>query len=145
MMARIEAEPLGEGERVERAKRRRRLWLFAALFAAGFPCGVYLGYILAANDYDLAAPWNPTIALAITALFLLAMTVGSILLAKQIDEVERANQSKAAAVAGSVYVVLYPTWFFLWKGGFAPEPIHWALFIAFWLVLVGAALYYRFR
>jgi hypothetical protein len=33
----------------------------------------------------------------------------------------------------------------MWKGGFVPEPIHWALFVAFWVALVGAALYYRFR
>lgn len=144
MMARTE-DSAGEGERIEGASRRRKWWLYAALFIAGVPCGAYLGHQLAASGNDLSAPWNPTISLIITAVFLIAVLGGSLILSRQIDEVERSNQMKAAAVAGSAYMVAYPTWFFLWKGGFVSEPIHWALFIAFWLVLVGTALYHRFR
>lgn len=144
MMARFEGAA-GEGERIETAKRRRKWWVFAGLFAAGFPTGGYLGYQLALHEYDLRAPWDPTISLVITTVFLLAMLVGSLILSRQLDEVERASQSRAAAFAGSVYVIVYPTWFFLWKGGFVPEPIHWVLFIAFWVALMLGALYYRFR
>jgi uncharacterized membrane protein len=102
MMARVESGPAGEGERMETARRRLKWWVYAGLFAAGFPTGGYLGYQLARHDFDVTAPWNPTIALIATAAFLLAMLVGSVLLSKQIDEVERANQSKAAAFAASV-------------------------------------------
>ncbi len=136
---------VGEGERLESASRKRRFWVLAGLFVAGVPCGGYLGYQLARHDNDLSAPWNPAIALAITAVFLLAVLVGSLFLAKQLDEVERANQSKAAAFAGSIYVLAYPTWFFLWKGGFVPEPIHWVLFVVFWVALTAASIYYRYR
>jgi hypothetical protein len=30
-------------------------------------------------------------------------------------------------------------------GGFVAEPVHWMLFVLFWLSLALAALWYRFR
>ena len=61
------------------------------------------------------------------------------------DELERQNNYRAAAFAGTVYIVAYPVWFLLWKGGFVPEPIHWMLFGLFWAALCISYLYYRFR
>lgn len=136
--------PLGEGERQERALRRRKTGIKAALFAVGLCSGVYIGSVTAANGFDLAAPWSPAAALAIAASYLLAMGIGSRLLARTLDEMERHRQYRAGAVAGAVYVIVYPVWFMLWKGGFAVEPIHWAIFILFWFSLAAASLGYAF-
>lgn len=131
----------GPDNRIDRQLKMTKL----ALFAAGLPCGAYLGWSLAANDLDLSAPISPVAALAMIAVFLLANIAGWVSLSKVIDEVERQNSYKAAAFAGAAYLVGYPVWFLLWKGGFTGEPIHWLLFVLFWFSLASAAVYYRIR
>jgi hypothetical protein len=61
------------------------------------------------------------------------------------DEVDRQRGYKAASFAGTVLIVVYPAWYFLWRGGLVVEPIHWLLFGLFWLSLAFATLWYRFR
>ena len=133
------------GEELERASRRRRFAIVGALFALGMGAGAYGGWKLAETRADLTQPWSPTIRHIIAGLYLAAMIFGSIALDKHLDEVERQVQYKAAAVAGGAYAVVYPTWFLLWKGGFVAEPIHWVLFILFWVALASSTLYYRNR
>ena len=135
----------GAGEEMERAQRRRRRVIIGILFALGLVTGAYGGYRMAETDFDLAQPWSPTICLVLAAAYVAAMILGSIALDKHMDEVERQVHYKAAAVAGGVYAIVYPTWFLLWKGGFAGEPIHWALFILFWVALAASTVYYRYR
>jgi len=136
---------LGEGERAELSSRRQLMTVKGALFTVGLFSGAYLGYALASNDYDLNAQWPSGIAIALAAVYLIAMAAGSFLLRNRIDEVERLNTYKAVAFAGSAYMVVYPVWFLLWKAALLPEPVHWLLFAGFWLALIGAALFYRFR
>ena len=50
-----------------------------------------------------------------------------------------------SALAGAGYMLAYPAWFLLWKGGVVAEPIHWVLFVGFWLLLAGGTIFYRFR
>lgn len=135
----------GEGEQAERASRRMTNGVKGALFAIGLVTGGYLGYFLAANDFDLSAGWPPEIAVTFAIVYVVAILGGSWLLRNRIDEVERANTYKAVSVAGTAYMLVYPVWFLLWLGGMLVEPIHWALFIMFWLLLIGSALFYRFR
>ena len=137
--------PLGEGERRERSARRVRYGIKGALFVTGLAVGVYVGRMLLGGELDFAAPWPPAAALGIAAVYVVAIIAGSLLISRSLDELERSRTYRAAAVAGNVYLIVYPTWFALWKGGLAPEPIHWALFILFWLSLVLATLWYRFR
>ena len=132
----------GEGERRERAARRRTWAIKGGLFAAGLAAGAYIGGTHAAHGW--AAPWSPLAALLIAGTYLAAMVAGSILLARNIDELERHRQYKVAAAAAGGYALIYPLWFALWKGGFVPEPVHWILFLLFWVILAGAALRYRF-
>ena len=136
-------EGLGEGERRERAVRRRKWAIKGALFAVGLFSGLYIGSVTAASDFDLSAPWSPAASLLIAGFYLMAMALGSWALARTQDEMERNRGYKAAAVGAGVYVFVYPTWFLLWKGGFAPEPIHWAIFILFWFSLAAATVGYH--
>jgi hypothetical protein len=135
----------GPGEQRERAVRRRRLMIFAALAVVGGFSGFYVGFYEAQAFLDGGTAWSPTLALVLVALFLVAMIGGSILLKDSMDEVERFASYKAVAFAGAVYILVYPLWFLLWKGGFVGEPIHWVLFALFWLSLALSTLWYRFR
>lgn len=138
--------PRGEGERYEASRRRKRWAIVAALAVAGFVPGLYLGY----NDGAALAEsrsgiWSPALSLGLIGLYLGAVIGGHFLLRNVTDEVDRQNGYKAASFAGFTLMVVYPIWFLLWRGGFVPEPIHWMLFLLFWLSLALASLFYRFR
>lgn len=137
--------PTGRDDAGAENRIDRRLKLIKALlFATGIPCGAYFGWYLSSNDFDLSAPMSPVAALLMAATYLLANLFGWLALAKVMDEVEKTHLYKASGQAASLYLIVYPVWFLLWKGGFVIEPIHWLLFVAFWLSMAGAALYYRF-
>jgi hypothetical protein len=136
---------LGEGERRERGARRTRFAVKAGLFATGLFTGLYVGGNFVGRGFDFSGPWSPLAAAVIAAVYLAAMGVGSLLMSRQMDELERFRGYKAAAAAAAAYVLVYPVWFALWKGGFVPEPVHWMLFLLFWLSLALATLWYRFR
>lgn len=145
MMSSASSLTLGEGERLQRSRTRRHVAVKSALFAVGLATGAYIGFKLASTGFDLSAPWSRSVAVALALLYVVAIAAGSLLLNKSIDELERDRTYKAVAVAGSAYMIVYPVWFMLWKGGLAVEPIHWLLFAGFWLLMIGAAIYYRFR
>ena len=135
----------GEGERAENARRRKRSLVIAVLFAAGLFSGFYVGKTDPQSLFNAEASWNPAVSLLLAAVYLLAIVGGSIALHGHTDEVERQGQYKAVALAAAVYILLYPSWFMLWKGGHVPEPNHGIVFVVFWLSLACASLWYRFR
>ena len=138
--------PLGEGERREAARRRKRWLIVAALALVGVVPGFYMGYqdgAAMAQSRPLA--WSPAVAAALAVLYLVAVGGGGFLLNKVMDEVERQRGYKAVSFAGTALMVVYPTWFLLWRGGFVPEPVHWMMFVLFWLSLALASFFYRFR
>jgi len=137
--------PRGEGERREGAMRRGRLWLIGGLFAVGLVSGFYVGKTEALSAKAGVSLWTPELAIALTAAFLLAMVVGSLLMNRVMDEHERQRAYKASAAAGAALLFVYPPWYFLWKGGLLPEPMHLALFSLFWVALALSTLWYRFR
>jgi hypothetical protein len=136
---------LGEGERLQRSQMRRHIAVKGSLFVLGLGSGAYLGYTLVRTGFDLDAPWPPLIAVLIAVVYVVGVVGGSLMLEKSIDEVERDRSYKAVAAAGAAYMLVYPVWFLLWKAALVVEPIHWLLFIGFWLLLIGSAIYYRFR
>lgn len=141
-----QADGHGEGERREAARRRRRTIVIGALFVAGMGTGFYMGYTDGAAYFEgRASVWSPTVAALLAAVYLIAIVGGSIALRGVMDEVERERSYKAGSLAGAVLMVVYPLWFLLWKGGFVVEPVHWVLFILFWLSLAGGMIWYKFR
>jgi hypothetical protein len=135
----------GAGERAEATRRRKKYAVLSVLFAAGLFTGLYVGRSGPHSLLDRQASWDPAVSLALAAIFVVAVVGGSIALHGGTDEVQRQAQYKAVTVAGGVYMLLYPAWFMLWKGGHVPEPHHAVLFVAFWLSLAGASLWYRLR
>lgn len=131
------------GELIASRTDRRRKLIIGLVFAVGLVSGIAVGVHVARNGF--AGPWPQALSIGIAILYLLAMAAGSVALARVTDEVERATCYKAVAFAGAGYFVVYPVWFLLWKAGLLIEPIHWVLFVGFWLLLAGATLYYRSR
>ena len=135
----------GPGERLQRRRQRRMLTAKGALFTFGLVAGLLVGFYLATDDFDLATPWPPVVAATLAILYVVALFGGASLMGRNIDEVERLRSYRSIAFAGATYLVLYPVWFLLWKGGFAEEPAHWALFLIFWASLLVSSAYYRIR
>jgi hypothetical protein len=135
----------GDGEALERGRRRRRYLIIAGIGVAGFFPGFYLGY--SEND-QLLQPgdtWPPALALTLAVVYLVAVSVGALLLRRQTDGVGLHVQTKGAALAASVLVYVYPLWFLLWKGGFVAEPMHGVIYVVFLLSALAGMAYYRFR
>jgi hypothetical protein len=138
--------PRGEGERQETARRRKRWMIIGALFVAGLGPGFYLGSLDAGPVEALrTVTWPPGLVAMFLALHLGAVVGGGLLLSKQADELDRERGYKSVSFAGTLLMIVYPAWYVLWRGGFVPEPIHWVLFLLFWLSLILAAIFYRFR
>jgi hypothetical protein len=138
--------PRGEGERREASRRRQRWLIVAGLALVGIVPGFYLGYqdgAAIAQSRPLA--WPPALAAGLAGLYLLAVIGGGMLMNRVMDELERQRGYKAVSAAGTVLMIVYPTWFLLWRGGLVPEPVHWMLFVLFWASLALATLWYRFR
>jgi len=133
------------GEALERARQRRKRGVLGALFMVGAIGGAIVGAREADRLFDLAQPWPPLLCLALAIGFLIAVAAGSVVLSREMDEVERLAKLKATRAGATVYLVGYPIWFLLWKGGFVPEPMHVALFAATIIALILASLFYRFR
>ncbi len=134
----------GPGETAERARRRRKLLIIGMLAASGFVPGLLVGMTDAGSLLE-GGTWSPAAAIGLAVDFLVAVGFGSWVLWRQTDEFQRAAQYKAVALAGGVYVIAYPIWFFLWKGGLAGEPLHWVLFVGFYLAMVIGLVAYRPR
>lgn len=149
MMAQISrpgvSEPLSTFERLERGRRRRKFAIIAAMGVVG---GIGGGIVGAREDghlFDLAHPWPPLLCLALAAAFLLAIGVGKFILRRQIDEVERMAKLRGTHAGAVLFLIGYPVWFLLWKGGFLPEPQHVAMFVIVLVASVLASLFYKFR
>lgn len=131
------------GEMIARRTTRNRMIIFGLLFGVGLAAGIAAGNHAADNGFG--GTWPPAISIGTAILYVIAIIAGSVALSRVTDEVERAQSYKAVALAGAGYVLAYPVWFLLWKGGVAAEPIHWVLFVGFWLLLAGGTIFYRFR
>lgn len=138
------SERMSEGERLERARHRRKYVIVGGLAAIGFVAGFAAGYGDGAGLFA-GEGWPPAMAAGFAIAYLAAAIGGGIALSRQTDEVERLGQYKAVAAAAASYVLAYPVWFLLWKGGFLAEPMHLALFALFAVSMIAASLFYRFR
>lgn len=130
----------GVGERAEAARRRRVRALFAISVILAVVMNV--GTAIFKQDHGRIAPgW----AIAFVGLYLLAIFACWRFACRVSDEVElRANVS-ALATGGTTFALVYPSWYFLWRGGLTREPIHEALFAIAFLATMIAYLWKRYR
>jgi hypothetical protein len=129
------------GERAERARSRTFAMVCAGLVLVGGIIGAALSYLYHSEAHLLPRHW----AVAVTLLYLVGTCLGSWLFFRRIDEVELRDNLLAGTVAIYFYAMLYPAWFFLWKGGLVAEPDHQALFIATMAALSVAYFWKKIR
>jgi hypothetical protein len=131
---------MGEGERAEAARKRRAAMLFALSMVLGV--AMIVGTTIFKQDHGRIAPgW----AIAFVGLYLLAVFASWRFACRVSDEVELRNNVGALAAGGTAYALIYPSWYFLWRGGLVPEPIHEALFVVAFLAMMIAYLWKRYR
>ena len=136
---------LNPGEKRVRDKRKRMWWIVGLLGLAGFIPGFLLGFTQNDELFAPPGPWPAWIVILTVASFLVAVPLGGWLLQRNMDEMEKANHRKAAVVAATVLVIAYPVWWLLWMGATAPEPIHWVMFLAFYVSFLLSFAFYRLR
>jgi MFS family permease len=133
------------GEILERRRHRRKLLIIAALGLVGGIIGGTIGAREGDQLFVLSHPWPPMLSLAAAATLLVAVIVGSVALTRELDEVEQLARLKGVKAGANVFLIGYPIWFLLWKGGFLPEPMHVALFFGTLIAMLLASLFYRLR
>jgi hypothetical protein len=133
------------GERRLKARNRRWWQILLGAGAAGLVPGFFLGKEVNDGLFDPATVWPTWIALLLAGSFLVAVSLASWLLYRQVDEHQRQNYGKAAVIAAGIVIILYPVWFILWMGDLVPEPSHWVIFLTLYITYAAASLYYHFR
>ncbi|WP_326525884.1 hypothetical protein [Sphingomonas sp.] len=119
--------PSGPGEAAA-VRNSRSFWLILGTL---FFVGMLVGAGAAMFEIDAGGFMTGTLpawfAIVAAVVTVLALTVGTVLFLRRVDEVERADNIWASAVGANALLIVYPPWFFLWKGGWVSEPSHYAM------------------
>lgn len=136
----------GPGEAAERARRRRRLRIFGALFAAGLPVGFFAALLEQGGGKGfMQGTLPPWFAVLGSVVMLVAVGVGTWLRHRGMDELDRRDNLVAGAMGGNVVIGGYPLWFLLWKGGLVGPPDALWLFVATFLVSIATYGILKYR
>lgn len=138
----------GEGERLERGRRRRFWTVIGMLLAAGAVTGFVAGYAGAHRDIAPQALLRtlPDVAvIAFLAFAIAGFSYGCWAFLKTIDEVELADNLWGSTASYYAYAVLFPSWWLLGQAGITPQPNHWAIFFASLVAGLAAYAYRKWR
>ena len=124
---------MGEGERAE-ARRRGRMRVVVALGAVAGITIIALTALFKQGHGRLTAEG----AGAIAAFYVIAMVGIGWRSSRLADEVENRANHRALALAACAYILAYPVWYFLWRGGLVLEPRHDILFVGVMTVAMFA-------
>jgi hypothetical protein len=131
---------MGEGERAE----ARRLKRVRAKMAGSMVCALLIlgaAFLFKQSGGRIA----PAGAITIVVVYLVAMIGFGWRACRRADEVEIRDNLIALASAAGFYGLVYPGWYFLWKGGLLPEPIHEAMYVAMIAVAMASYLWAKIR
>lgn len=141
-MARTERGP---GETAERARLKKLGVILGLSCLVGFVPGFFIGYTDAESLFDDSTDWPAWLSIGMTALLLGTAVIGGLKAQRHYDEHQRMILYKTICFAAAAYFFTYPSWFFLWKGGFVPEPMHGALFGIFYFAFVVGYIYNKLK
>ena len=134
-----------EGERLERAQRRK-FWRSLGLAGVGaIPVGFVVGFTAGKEKGDfttffhVAPDW---LVLALVALAVISFSWLSLRFMRSIDEVELADNLWCSTAAYYLYAVLFPAWWALAEAGIVGAVNGWAVYFA---ALGGGLAYYGWR
>jgi hypothetical protein len=128
------------GSIAERQRRRRYWTLMGLALAAALVIGL-AGRILG-TPYG---PIAPAAAIGLAAALLLLTVVGNWVYFRSIDELEVASNLVGGLWGFYAFVVGWPLWHLLWRGGLAPQPEMLPLYVGAVAVSVAAFLWKRFQ
>ena len=139
------AMEMGEGERLELA-RRRKFWFVVGVIAgvgavAGFVSGFAAGY----GGVPLDEVWTTmpdALVVSLVGAALIVFTIGCWAFTRAIDEVELADNLWGSTAAYYIYATMFPAWWALSRAGITGEPNHWLIFFA---ALAGGGATYLWR
>ncbi|MDY7523028.1 hypothetical protein [Sphingomonas sp. 10B4] len=134
---------MGPGEAADRTRSRRTFITFAVLSVLGGAVG-FTAALIEPHEATLTTGGSLPAWFAILAALLLigAVTAGSLVYYRTIDELQRLDNYWAATMGANVLLMAYPVWLILWKGGLVPAPDAMTLYLA---VLVSTGLAYAWR
>jgi hypothetical protein len=125
------AMQMGEGERRERARRRRFWAVIAGLAGAGLASGFVAGFLAGYNKVPPDQVWTAIpdgIAIGLVAAGLIVFNLGCWAFVRAIDEVELADNLWASTIGYYAYAMLFPAWWALNAAGVVAAPNHWIIF-----------------
>ncbi len=135
----------GIGETAERARLKRLLLILGLCGLVGFVPGFFIGYTDHESLFDESTDWPAWLSIGLPVLLIGTAVIGGLRAQRHYDELQRLILYKTVSFAAAAYFFSYPAWFFLWKGGFLPEPMHGALFGIFYVAFIAGFLFNRFR
>ena len=124
------------GERTTALRSRRYHALIGAHIAAA--ALIVVGSSWFGSEGRLSSVW----AIAVSALYVGVLSIGSWVIGRRSDEVERRDDQFAATCAACFYALAFPVWYFLSKGQLVSEPNQLVLFGGF---VATAAIAYTFK
>jgi hypothetical protein len=135
----------GPGELAGRARTRKLLTILGICAAVGFAPGFFIGYTDAQSLFDDSTDWPAWLSIGLPVLLIGTAVIGGLRAQRHYDELQRLILYKTISFAAAAYFFSYPAWFFLWKGGFLPEPMHGALFGIFYAAFIGGYVFNRLK
>lgn len=135
----------GDGERLERARRRRFWTVIALLSLIGLAIGFAFGFASGRRAMPLAqagATLPDGIVVALVAAAIAAFSYGCWAFLRAIDEVELADNLWGSTASFYAYAVLFPSWWVFGQAGITPPPAHWTIFF---VSLAAGLLVYGYR
>ena len=128
------------GTAVERQLRRRYWMLTIGLLAVALAIGL-AGRASQGADGTMA----PALAVALAAAVVLFIVGGTWIYFRSVDELEWASNLVACFWGFNAFLVGFPAWHILWKGGLVEKPEAAALYLGAAAVALAAYLWKRFR
>jgi len=124
------AMEMGEGERLEAARRRRFWRIMGGLIFAGFVGGLVFGGTFAIlGDGSLAVSViPPAVIVGAVPVAVAAFLYGTWRFFVSVDELELQDNLWGSLIGFYLYSTVFPFWWLLWRAGVTVEPHDWAIF-----------------
>jgi hypothetical protein len=131
---------MGEGERVESARRRRSLVI--TLVSLVVAIAIVVGTALFGKaDHGVAPAWAIVFSLLYVGVLLFSAWRGR----RTVDEVEARAGIRAMAVGTAVFGLVFPPWLFLGGAGLLPPADGTIMMMIVFVSVMIAYLWQRFR
>ena len=128
----------GAGTALERRHRR----LHWTLLLGGLALAIVLGSAGRAFT-GAGGTIAPAVAVLVAGGLVLLMSVGTWVYFRSVDDIEWANNHAACFWGFNAFMIAYPTWHVIWKGGLVPRPDATAIYLGAATIALAAYLWKR--